>query len=179
MKIKKTLCALLTLVILLGVALPLEAFADSPDVSSMTTEELHELINAARNELTARELNAEGETVLFDQDGVKVYLTGNYTIESYDWATYIYLEAVVINDTDSTIDVFFVSSTVNGWDVDNIGIGEITTGHKKKGNFELTISDAEINSYEEIEDAEFVFYVMDDATWDHLFETDSITVHFS
>lgn len=178
MKNKKFLCAFFALVMLFAAALPLEAFADGPDVSGMTTEELHALINAARNELTARELSAGGETVLFDQGGVKVYLTGNYSIESYDWATYIYFEAVVINDTDATIDVYFISSTVNGWDVNSVGIGEITAGHKKKGTFELTISDAEINSYEEIEDAEFVFYVMDNDTWDRLFETDSITVHF-
>ena len=158
------------------------AFAEMPDFSAMTDAELHEIVDGARSELKERELKAEKDTVLVDQDGVKVYLTGKYEINDYSSSSgnvYIRLEAVIINNTDKTIDVFFDSATVNGWDVDNCGIGEITARHKKKDEFELTISDAEISTYEEIEEIEIKLYIYDDDAYERMFVTDPITLHFN
>ena len=182
MSFRKTLVTVIVFILIFSLAFPLEAFAELTDFSSMTEEELHELINGARNELTLRELVFDKDTVLIDQDGVKVYLTGNYKVNEFyypDDLVSVTFEAVIINETDTTISVNFDSATVNGWDVSYNGIGDITAGHKKKDNLELYISEADITTYEEIEEVIFDLYVYDSDNWDTLFSPDPITVQFN
>ena len=62
---KKFLTVLLALLRLCGSCL-----AEGLDYASMTDAQLHDIVDAARNELTKRELVAEGKTLLFEQDGV-------------------------------------------------------------------------------------------------------------
>ncbi len=179
---KKTLSTMLIWVLIVIMLIPTFAFAEdkeAPDFAAMTDEELHDLINGARNELKSRELAAAEDTALIDQDGVKVYLTGKYDVEKYSETANLKLEAVVINDTDKMISILFDSASVNGWDVDNSGIVEITAGHKKKGEIYLTISDAEIEENEKIEDVVFDLFVYDCDNWDKIFDVDPLTVHFN
>ena len=61
---KKFLTVLLALLLLCGSCL-----AEGLDYASMTDAQLHDIVDAARNELTKRELVAEGKTLLFEQDG--------------------------------------------------------------------------------------------------------------
>ena len=161
-------------------SISVEAFAELPDFTSLTDEELHALVDGARNELKARELVINEKTVLLNQEGVQIYLTGPYEVEAQSYSNYttISFEAVVVNDTDKKINVSFESSSVNGWDVDNSGILEISAGKKKKGNLKLRISDADITTYEEIEDIELVFKVWDDDTWNTMFTSDNVIVYF-
>lgn len=53
---KKVLAAFLALLLLCGSCL-----AEGLDYASMTDAQLHDIVNAARNELTRRELVAEGK----------------------------------------------------------------------------------------------------------------------
>ena len=165
------------LALLLLIAIPCEAFAEN-DFSAMSDEELRELFDAARNELASRSLKAEADTVLFDQGGVQAYLTGKYEINDYGDTVELDLEVVILNDSDHELYLDCDGSTVNGWEVMGWGISGISAGKKKKDNIELTISDASISTYEEVEDIEFVFTLFDAITYDVIDSIDPVIVFF-
>lgn len=173
---KKAFVLLIAVIMLL--AIPVEAFAEAPDFSAMTDEELHEYIGLARNELKKRELNAEGKTILFEQDNVTVYLTGDYRIYGSD-NIYIAFETVVVNDSDVTASVVVDTLTLNGWDVYGSGISGVTAHHKKKDELSFNLTDAEISSFEEIEEVEWRFYLYDSDAWDVISYVDPIIIHFN
>lgn len=158
------------------------AYADY-DYSSMTMDELEKNYDAIRNELFKRGLVADGKTVLFDKDKVSVYLTGKYEIRenSYSGDIILELEAVVINDTDTVITVACDSGkiSVNGWDVLASGISETNSGKKQKGTFDIYISDADMTSYEEIEEIEFNLYIFDMKEFKNITDVESTTVYFN
>lgn len=171
---KKLISILAALVLLGGIAV-----SESIDYASLTDDQLHEIINLARNELAKRELIAQEKTVLFEQDGVQLYLTGKYRVSSK--ADYMYLEAVVVNDSDLSVGVALDSykASVNGWDVWGDGISGTKPGKKQKGEITIKIADAEISTYEELEEIEFVFKLFNGETYKTISLTDPITVHFN
>ena len=173
---KKAFVILLVAIMLLSI--PVEVFAEMPDFAAMSEEEIHELIDLARNELKKRELNFEEKMILFEQDGVTVYLTGYYNCYGSD-NVYLELYAVAINDSDHDISVSFDSATINGWDVYNSGIYEVTAHHKKKGDFEFCLTDADITSFEEVEEIIFNLYLYDSAEWERISTLDTIIVNFN
>lgn len=178
MKIRKAIISIIIFALVFASAIPLEAFAELPVFSAMTDEELHDLINGARNELKTRELNAEADMILFEQDGITVYLTGEYETYGSD-STYVDLKVIVVNDSDKDVNIQVDSVTVNGWDVYGSGISGITAGHKKKGELGLKIDDADITTFEEIEEVEFNLYIYDSTAWERISTVDPITVHFN
>ncbi len=168
----------LVLAVLLFVAIPCEAFAEVPDFSAMSDEELHALINASRNELAARELIAGENVLLFDQEGVQVFMTGNNSIDDYGNSVELNIEVVIINDSEYDIALVDDSTSVNGWEVMFYGVGGVSAGKKKKAELELEISDASISTLEEVEDIEFVFQILDEDSYDVICTLDPITVVF-
>lgn len=170
---KRILAALLATLLLLSLC----AFAEGMDFASMTDEELHALVDGARNELANRELAATADTVLIDQDDVKVYLTGEHKVSSN--GSYLYMEAVVVNDSDKQISILIDSSSINGWDVFSTGISETNPGKKQKGEFDFSLEDAGISSYEEIEEIEMELYLFDSINYDRISDNISITLQFN
>lgn len=173
---KKLFAVVLALVLLCGAAL-----GEGIDWAGMSDDELHAAIDAARNEAARRDLVMSEKVVVFEQDGVSVYLTGNYDVKTFNTTgtTQLSLEAVVINDTESTISVLPATSSVNGWDIYTGAIVEISAGKKKKGEFELRISDAEITTYEELEDWTVSFMLFDSASMNTIGITEQAVVHFN
>lgn len=156
------------------------AAAESMDYTAMTNEELHQIINLARNELTRRELAAGSKILLFEQDGVSLYLTGGYEIQEWGTGKHVLkLEGIVINDSDQMIDVRIDTVTVNGWEVYGGIIQKVDAGKKKKDTFEIRLYDGDIHSYEEIEDIEFNFRVTASADYKKLFTVENVTVYFN
>lgn len=176
MKIKKLFAVLLAAIIF--VLIPAEAFAEAPDFSTLTDEELHELINGARNELKKRELNAEGGMLFFEQDGVTVYLTGDYKVYGTD-EMFIEFAATIVNDSDYDVNIQVDSVVMNGWDVYGSGASGITAHHKKKDGFSLCLTDADIRTFEEIEEIEFNLYLYDSAAWKRISTIDPIIINFN
>ena len=153
------------------------ACAEGLDFASMDDATLHSIVDSARNELTKRELNAGENTVLFEQEGVTVYLTGEYETEEYD-TVYLSLNAVIVNDSDKTVWISTDSLSVNGWDVYSYGLPDTTAGKKQKCELEFCISDAEISSYDELEEIEVVFSLVDSDTYETFSTTEPIVLHF-
>lgn len=156
------------------------AVAESIDYASLSDEELHAIINAARNELTKRELVADEKTVICDQDDVQVYLTGRYKWnEGSNESIYLVLEAVIINNSQYELSISIDSISVNGWDVWAGGPGTTNAGKKKKGEFNIKVSDAEIKKFGEIEDIEFHLELYDMGAWKTINEIPTVTVHYN
>ncbi len=154
---KKFISILLAFFLLGGAAM-----AEGIDYASMTDVELRAILDGVRNELVKRELKAGDKILLFEQNGVSVYLTGKYQINSWGEGNHtLELEATIVNESDAKISVFFDTVSVNGWEVSGIGIVDINPGKKKKDDFKIHLNDADVTAYEEIEDIEFEFYVYD------------------
>lgn len=153
------------------------AGAEGTDFTAMSEDELHALVDGARNELAKRELVAAEDTVILEQDGVTVYLTGAHNVSS-DGA-YLYLEAVVVNDSDKKVSVSVDSACINGWDVYGGGIGETSAGKKQKGEFDFSLGDAEISSFEEIEELELELYLYDADAWERISDNIPVTLTFA
>ena len=96
-------------------------------------------------------LDADGRFVLADQDDILVYLTGNVKA-SYG---YLYMEAVVQNDSDSSVTIDLEDASINGWDVYGGGIYGTNAGKKQKDNITFSLDDADITEVSEITDLDF------------------------
>jgi len=176
MNIKKVFIVLLAAIIFILISC--EAFAEMPDFSALTDEELHEMIDGARNELKTRELVAGEKTVLLDAEGVQIYLTGNYRVYGED-NVYCELEAVLVNNSDRDVGVSSDGASVNGWEVYSSGFGSASPGKKMKGTIDLKISDAEISTYEEIEDIDLTLHLFDGSTYTTFYRGETITMYFN
>lgn len=152
------------------------ALAESLDYASMTDKELQDVIDGARNELSTRKLNFEGTFVLFDQDGATLYLTGRYKINK---SAYTEMEAIFINNTGRSARVSVDDVYVNGWKVSSSGPIGCDSGKKVKGTLSMSLSGAEISTFEEIEEIEFHISVLDESDYSRFITLDPITVVFN
>lgn len=179
MKSKRIICSLLAFLLLTTTLLPAPAFADAPDFSTMPTEEIQAIIAAARAELLSRQIAEDGNIVLIDQDGIKLYLTGEHNIQASGANTVdLFFEAVVINDSDAPIQLSYKQATVNGWNTGFFSMNNIPAGTKTKATIGYRISDAGISTFEEVEEIATVFYISNASTWQEIFSTDLITITF-
>ena len=99
-EMKRLFSVLMALILVFSIA----AVAEGTDFASMDDAALHAMIDGARNELAKRELVAAENTVLFEQDGVTVYLTGDHEVWGSD-SYYLDLGVVLVNDSDKTVAV--------------------------------------------------------------------------
>lgn len=156
------------------------AIADDLDYASMTDDQLAAVISAARSELLKRDMVAKENLKLFEQDGISLYLTGGYEVKEWGEGKHVLeLEGIVINDTDQMIDVRIDNVAVNGWEVYGGIIQKVGAGNKKKDTFEIRIYDADIHSFDEITDIQFVFRTTKSEGFDKIFALDPITVQYN
>jgi len=154
------------------------AIAEGTDFSAMDDATLHAMINGARNELTKREMVAAENIVLFEQDGVSVYLTGKHEVWGSD-SYYLDLEAVLVNDSAASVYLYIDTAYVNGWEVYAGGITDTAAGKKQKANIDFSISEAGITTYEEIEEIEVNIWLCDSESYEAIAVLEPITVHFN
>ncbi len=156
--------------------------AEGIDYASLSDDELHLVISKARNELAKRELNAEKDAVLFEQDGVTVYLTGKDSFEEdkYDLEyAPLKIGVILINDSDRNIGVNLKNPAVNGWDVSSSLAPSVSANKKAKGVIELNVFDAEITSLDDLEELEVSFELYDTDSYDTFAEVGPVTLHFN
>lgn len=155
------------------------AFAESIDYSNMSDEDLHSMIDTARNELTKRELVAGEKTVLVDQDGVQLYLTGDIDFRESSDSKYTEIGVVLINDSDRKISISIEDLYVNGWSIFAMCGASAESGKKDKATIDMSLDEAEINNFQDIEEMEFTVRVYDGESYDDLFTVGPMTVHFN
>lgn len=181
MKSRRVLCALILLVLCFARSIPAYAAAEIPDFSSMTTEEIMSFIDAAQDELLSRKAEEDGGSIiLVDQDGVKVYMTGNHSVAEYGNGTIdLNFDVVVINNSDRPITVGYKQASVNGWNVGFLtNIGQVPAATKTKGTIGYRLSDADISSFAEVEEIATSFYISDAEAWREIFTTDIVRLTF-
>lgn len=166
---KKKLVSIFT--VLLSVVLATIVFAQDTDYASLSDEELRGIIQSARDELDRRKTAEEGNTILYDKDGIQVYFTGesSYNISISD-ATYdiLNMETIVINNSDKNISVSFSDCSINGWETKAGGVQDISAGKKKKDMVDFNLTLADITKKEEIDDIEYTLLIYDNDTYDDI-----------
>ena len=115
--------------------------------------------------------------MLVDVDGVRLYLTGVYDV--WGEGKYIDFAAVMVNGDEGSRGVGIDEAYINGWEVYSSSIGSIDGGKKQKGDLEFKLEDADISSFEEIEEIEIHFYVYNGDTYETLVRLDPVTLHFT
>lgn len=155
--------------------------AEGLDYAAMSSEQLHVVIDAARNELAKRELTLAENTVLFEQDGVTVYLTSGFKADAIATDTMHFMRAgvVVVNDSERNINVAIDSMAVNGWDVNSVGFSKIAAGKKQKDELTFNAADTDITTVEEIETVEITFRLSDADTYMFFADVAPITLHYN
>lgn len=153
------------------------ACAEGFDFASMDDATLQAIIDGAKAELDNRNGSETDNSILLDQDGVKMYLTGNHEVWGSD-NYYLDLEVIVENNSDRGICIDFDSVTINGWEVYGSGIYNTGSGKKQKGMLEFKLTDASISTYEEVEEMEMIFYMFDDESYETIKTFDPITLTF-
>lgn len=173
---KKVLAGILLLVICATGC----AWADGIDWANMSDDEVFNVISQGRNEIAKRNLIAEGKTLLFEKDGISVYLTGNADIMKGSEMISIDLEAIVINDSDVPVSVSIDDLYINGWGVSAFGISNTASGRKQKDEFTIfNVQDAEVEDIDDIEDIEFYLIVSNSDNYHTLFTLEPITIYFN
>lgn len=149
------------------------AYAAGIDWASMTDEELQTALNEIRNEITNRSLRAENMAVLFESNGITVYLTGENEIE---WMG-LEIGAIIVNDSNKKVDIQIDDAYVNGWAVEALGISDTASGKKQKGEFIIyEIEDAFVTDIKDIEEIEITFYIYDSENYERIATLDPITI---
>ena len=133
-------------------------------------------MNMIRNELTKRELIANGNTLLFDDQNVQIFMTGNGSPWEVSGKKYYDVEMIVINNTEYDINIDFDKLSINGWDAPSGLIVQISSGKKKKDTISLSLTAASLQNYKEIEDVEAVINIR--IKGDVIFSSAPITIHF-
>lgn len=163
---KKLFCILFASLMILSAA------SAEMDLKSMTNEELLAILSAVQNELYERNHTNDSKLVLFDQDGMQVYLTG--ITQEYG---YLKFEAVFINDTDRTLSIHNKSCTLNGWDVYCGIIGSTSAHSKKKDTFSINMEDADITKIADFQTITWDFYAFDSDQFESI-EIGKVTLSF-
>lgn len=172
---------LFSILVVLMLVFSTAALAEGIDFASMDDAALQALIDGARNELEKRgktngEQTVEENTVLFEENGVTVYLTGEHEVWGSD-SYYLDLGVVLVNNSDKTVSVLIDTAYVNGWEVYGGGITDTGAGKKQQAVLDFCISDANISTYEEVEEIEMNFIIIDSDTYDTIAELEPVVIH--
>ena len=166
---------LFSLLLIFCLLVSASAMAESLDYAGMTDEQLHEIINLARNELAKRELVLSGETLILDAENVQVYTTGVVTYDGYR----VKLEVIVVNGSSMETRIDTEKASVNGWTISNApGLRATGAGKKQKGYFDFYITPDLLPDVSALEDIEFVLELSDaENGYKNFYTSSPITIH--
>ena len=170
---KNTIVSALAAAILAAVLISF--FARAADYQSMTDEELLAEANAIRSEQLERRFALEDKTILLDQDGAQVYLTGD---RRFSHGIYC-LEVVVINNSDYTIQILIDNVSVNGWQCSGTGTTKIEPGNRLMGELRFNVTKTDIISEEDLSDLHFALVLYDSVNHERISITEPITMFIS
>lgn len=163
------------IIAILFTAMSIPALADGIDFSSMTDEEIQSLIDAGRNVLLERSLVADGKTLVFEQEGVSLYLTGDMRLTD---SGFLYVGAILVNDSGTTISLINNACSVNGWMAFMNGIDSVAPSKKASGELQFNVKDTGIAAIEDVEEIEICIDVFDKDTPKTWFTIEPVVVNF-
>ena len=142
------------------------------DFASMSNDELHTMIDLARNELTKREMHIGDSIVILDAQDVVISLTGEYRTSSD--SEYLDLNSIVVNNSSHNVGISLDHVSVNGWSIYGSAPSDVDAGKKGKDEFTFNLDEADCDSIEKVEDIEFVIVLYDSDSYDTLYTSDLI-----
>ena len=171
---KKVLVAILALFMLFGSTV---GFAEGIDLSGMSEEELKNLIDAARLEMTKYHPVIEEGMILYEDENIKMTYTGTMEIDMFDQ---LVLKVIVENNSEHNLIISCGNVSCNGW---SIWDASIDVPAKKKAKTELTFMDAvesaELTAVEDVQDIECDIYYFDEDTWENIIEPVHVIWNFA
>ena len=174
---KKLLCILIVLIL----SLPAIAMAEI-DWKGLSVEEIQAEINKARAEIHTREImTTEKETIILDADGLVVSITKIEIKKKWDDTHDILIYYTVVNNSNKNIGFCTDKAYLNGWDVSNITmIHTLDAGMKarKDGVLYSVDIDADVNSYDDLEELRLVMHTFDADTFWNITENIDCTIYF-
>ena len=161
---KRLLTFLLTLVFLFSLSVVYAA-----DYSSLTDAQLKEQYDAIRNELYLRGLIVENKTVILEQNGVQIYISGSATVEKNWSGLSLNIPLIVVNSSNNNITITMDDVSVNGWTISSfsasISSNDVPAGKKAKANMEFDLEDTDVETISDFEDAEFTITIYNKDDW--------------
>ena len=154
------------------------AFAE--DYSSMSADQLREVIAEARAALAKKIEPFTDKCVVYDENNITVTITGVHPEEYTSWVIF---DVTVVNKSESKVTVIFDSLYINGWQIKigTFSIAEVEARKNAKGKltFLKLEEEAEVTKMEEIEDFEFIVKIYDPVNYKTLYQTEPQTITFS
>lgn len=154
-----------------GRILPEES-SDSNAKSSIT-QTINQATSSGVN--TEKEIPSIEETVLLDQDGIKITakklnVDGTFGPE---------IKLLIENNRAEAVTIQTRNASVNGYMVETMMSTDIAPGKKANDTLDIMNSDLERAGITTIADIEFIFHVFDSDTWDTIFDSDSVRIEAS
>lgn len=117
----------------------------------------------------------ESGEVLVDKDGIKIVCKGLSTEESW-WGPGVIL--YIENNSKQNITIQVRDVSVNGFMIEPTISEEVAVGKKAMSDISFFSTDLEDNGISQIQDMEFYFTIFDTDSWDDVFDSDIIKLHF-
>lgn len=153
------------------------ASAEAIDLSAMTQEELIALIDNARLELTKYLPEVADGTVLYEDESICITFTGYIEVEpSYDQLA---IGVIIENYTDTNLGVMLENVSCNGWAIWESSI-DVPANKKAKERFCFMngVTDAELETVEDVQDIEADLHYYDTETWDNVIDNVHVVWNF-
>ena len=164
---------LITIFLILALVVPAATLADI-DVSSMSDQELKDMIAACSSELTARASLEPDGILLFNAGGMRMYQTGDAYINK---TGLLCIPVVVCNDLNERAAINLKDETCNGWDIMSQGGAETKAKSKKKAEMFFWVNKADVTDISQITSLRFRWTVFSMETAKTLYEEDKIGEH--
>lgn len=172
---------LLTFILAVVLLVPAIAFAEV-DWTGMTVEDIQDEINRARAEILTRDIKTDEKgTVILDANGIVVSITSAEVKDSYDGTKYLSLKFTAVNNSSEAVGFRTDKVYLNGWEISGSISASLDAGMKakKEDNFYSIDVDADVSSYEELEELKLIMLTYDANTY--ITKTNDIecTVYFN
>ena len=155
---------LITVILILSLLLPAAALAT--DVTSMTDQELKEMIAICSAELISRNTTDISGTLLFEHEGVQLFQNGDAVIGS---GGFLRIPVIIVNNTNHEMCISIEDAICNGWSIYSSGASTVANS-KKKDDLSFNVGDADVTSLDQIISLSFKWSVLNFDTFDTVYK---------
>lgn len=157
---------LITVVLILALLLPSVSLAADFDISSMTDQEIRDLISKCSAVLRLRHQSDPDGIPLFEAEGVRVCQTGDAQFQQF--TGFLIIPVVIYNSTPNNVYVGIEQAHCNGWDILG-GCGNVSAGSKAKADLYLTVNDADVKKLNQIESLSFAWVILNSDSYEFIY----------
>lgn len=145
-------------------------------IAGTDVKQIEDTIGSTEEETTKNTGASVTQQTIFEQDGIKIAVTGLELDGSFFGSE---LKLLIENDTDNGITVQARNVSVNGYMVDTSMSVDVAS--KKKSNDALTFMERSLEErgIEQIAEIDFSFHIFNSDSWDSLIDTEVIHIDTS